>query len=193
MIFWTFCLVTPLPVAWQNNTFTPTWVAWQRFPRRKRRLTWQTLPRQCMCRDNVIWSCQRRWHDQKGQIWKYFLGEIIFKILNKKGLKYKNPPYWSGPDTAATLAATRRKSLRSHSGYGRHAVNFLAGLGRCSSSLGPKTYCSTWACSACYLHHPKLLQDSCSALYPIWNTLFLMWNTTVLDGTYLDMLCGWPK
>jgi hypothetical protein len=40
-------------------------------------------------RDNVIWSRQRRWRDQKGQIKKYFLGEIIFEILNKKGLKYK--------------------------------------------------------------------------------------------------------
>jgi hypothetical protein len=31
-----------------------------------------------MWRDNVIWSRQRHWRDQKGQIEKYFLDEIIF-------------------------------------------------------------------------------------------------------------------
>jgi hypothetical protein len=77
----------------QNNTVTPAGVTWQRFSHRKRRLTWRILSRQYMWHDSVIWSHQHHWRDQKGQIWKYFLGEIIFEILNKKILKYKNPPF----------------------------------------------------------------------------------------------------
>jgi hypothetical protein len=36
--------------------------------------------------DNVIWSRQRYWHDQKSRI-SNFLRAIIIKILNKKRLK----------------------------------------------------------------------------------------------------------
>jgi len=37
-----------------------------------------------MWRDKVIWSRQRHWLNQKGQIRKIFSGEVIIKILNKK-------------------------------------------------------------------------------------------------------------
>jgi hypothetical protein len=59
-------------------------VARQGFPRQKRRLTWQILSRQCIWRDNVIWSLQLDWRDQKGQIRKKILEAIIIKVLNKK-------------------------------------------------------------------------------------------------------------
>jgi hypothetical protein len=89
MIFQRFFLITSLLVARQNNTVTPTGVVWQHFPYRKRCLTWRMLPHQCMWRDNIIWSRQRY---QKGQIRK-FLGAVIIKILNKKGLKIKKIPH----------------------------------------------------------------------------------------------------
>jgi hypothetical protein len=41
------------------------------------------LPRQCIWRDNVIGSRQRRWRDQKVKS-ANFLGAIIIKISNKK-------------------------------------------------------------------------------------------------------------
>jgi len=71
----------------QNNTVTPAGVAAQRVRCCRANACGAT---------NVIWSRQRRWRDQKGQIYKNFLRAIIIEILNKKGLKTKKNLKWGG-------------------------------------------------------------------------------------------------
>ena len=131
MIFQSFSLVTLLPVARHNHTVMLAGVARQGFLRRKCRLTWHILSRQRMWRDSVIWSLQRDWRDQKGQIRKIFLKAITIKILNKKRLKIKKIHAAAGPPRPPTYV---------QSYVGVYACQQI----RRAPATGPCTHLSWW-------------------------------------------------